>query len=209
MVGCGGEFGSGATGGNTSTGGNPSSGGATGTGGSPNGGSPSGGTGGGVTVDYRACAANSECVLRSESCCGACGVPARGDVISLNVNALGAYTDSVCGTDPACPACAGQVDPTLVATCTAGRCEVVDLTTSPLTTCTTDAACAVRTIACCECGGPMDPASLIALNHDMAVQYAALVCDANSACPDCAPLYPPEAMALCDSGRCIMVWAVP
>jgi hypothetical protein len=136
-------------------------------------------------------------------------VPARGDVISLNVNALGAYTESVCGVDYGCPACAGQADPTLVATCTAGKCDVVDLTTSPLTACATDTACVVRTIACCECGGPMDQGSLIALNHDMAAQYAALVCDANSSCPDCAPIYPPEALAVCDSGRCIMVWAVP
>lgn len=204
---CGGQFGSGAGG---AAGANPGSGGTStggsGTGGGAQAGAPSGGTGGGVVIDYRACSVNSECMLRSASCCGSCGSPTRADVIALNQAALAAYASSVCDVNQTCPACVAMTDPTLVATCQAGQCEVVDLTTSPMTACTTDTACVIRTNACCECNGPMDQGSIIALNHDLAASYPALVCDPDATCPDCLPVYPTNVLPVCESGHCLAKW---
>jgi hypothetical protein len=205
---CGGRFGSatgGAAGTNPGTGGTSTGG--SGTGGGAQAGAPSGGTGGGVTVNYRACLVNSECVLRSASCCGSCGAPTRADVIAINQATLAAYTTSVCDPNQTCPDCAAMTDPTLVATCQQGQCEVVDLTTSPMTACTTDTACVIRTNACCECGGPMDQGSIIALNHDAGASYAALVCDPNVGCLDCLPDYSTvPALPVCQSGHCLAKW---
>jgi hypothetical protein len=203
---CGGQFGAGPASGGAA-GANPGTGG-TSTGGSSTGGGPaSGGTGGGVPIDVRACSVNSECILRAASCCGSCGSPTRADVIALNQAALDAYSNSVCDPAQQCPDCpAPAPDPTLIATCQQGQCEVVDLTTSPITACSGDTACVIRTNACCECGGPMDQGSIIAINHDSGASYAALVCNPDATCADCLPVYPTSVQAVCNSGHCLAKW---
>lgn len=129
--------------------------------------------------------------------------PTRGDAVALARTSAPAYRDMVCGDDFGCPACAGQPDPTLLATCEAARCVAVDLQAHPATECASDADCRVRTADCCECGGATDPASMIAV--DGAAANEALVCGEGVGCPECAPVYPSEYRAVCEAGRCVFV----
>lgn len=156
----------------------------------------SGGTGGGSS-DLHACGANADCVVISKSCCGSCGGATREDSIAVNAGKASAYRSNVCD-GMGCPACYMPNDPTLVATCSAGTCQVVDLLAHASTTCTNEADCRVRTTACCECGGPTDDEHLVAVSDEPA--YSALVCDAQG-CPECAPQYPPKQVA-CEAGHC-------
>jgi hypothetical protein len=164
----------------------------------------------GVPGDLQACDVSPECIVVPESCCGSCGAATRGDAIAVNVDRADVYRTVVCEGTGACPACFLQQDPTLVATCLAGQCAVVDLEDHPVTECEHDDDCRVRTRDCCECGGDTSPAGLIALRVGEAEQqYADLVCDPDDPCPECAPLLPEDATAFCSSaGRCVVEWAV-
>jgi hypothetical protein len=108
-------------------------------------------------------------------------------------------TDNCAAVD--CPGCFQPQDPTLLATCEAGKCVVVDLLTHPSTSCGEASHCRVRTDACCECGGPMDPEHLIAVSTVASAAYDPLVCDPGTACAGCAPVYPPVTLD-CVDGHC-------
>lgn len=99
-------------------------------------------------------------------------------------------------------------DARLVATCQAGRCQVVDLAAHASTACTDDAQCRIRTNVCCECGGPTSVDHLVAVNTASEPSFASLVCSSDQACPECMPIYPAEAMALCNDGHCEAVYPV-
>jgi hypothetical protein len=160
--------------------------------------------------DYSACTLSSECVVVPASCCGSCGAATRGDAIAVNMDELSAYRTSVCGEMMGCPACYMAQDPTLVATCDAGRCEVVDLRAEDLTSCMVDTDCQVRTHDCCECGGDVSLEGLIALPLASYGDLMDLVCDEGSSepCPECAPVYPMEASGVCDDdNHCAIEWA--
>ncbi len=78
------------------------------------------------------CEAPSDCGVTHASCCGTCGVARRGDAVAVNTAhylARGLRRDGCGGAADAvaCPACASPIDPQLVATCRAHRCELVDL----------------------------------------------------------------------------------
>ncbi|MBX3276203.1 MAG: hypothetical protein KF729_38475 [Sandaracinaceae bacterium] len=154
---------------------------------------------------YDACRVPSECVVVPASCCGACGAARRGDAVAVSVARADAYRAVACGGDPTCPACFSPPDPTLVATCEADRCVVVDLSRHPASECAASSDCRVRASACCECGATISESTVVAVSNEAA--YAALVCDPGTACPECAPVYPAEYGAVCDAGRCAMVFA--
>jgi hypothetical protein len=162
---------------------------------------------GDASVVWDDCTRNSECVIRPASCCGACGAATREDAIALNASKLGAYGQATCGDVFGCPACYMPQDATLIATCDAGRCKVVDLMAHGSTTCTSSSECRIRTNVCCECGGPANIEHVIAVNVSAEPDFAKLVCDANQACPECAPIYPSDVVALCSGGRCEAAWA--
>lgn len=149
------------------------------------------------------CALPSECVVVPASCCGACGVATRGDAIAVHRARVSEHRASVCGDDFGCPACAGVPDPTLVATCDAGRCVVVDLQVHAATECETAGECRVRASECCECGATIGPSSVVAVSDGSA--YEALVCDPGMGCPECAPDYPDTLSAICEDARCRVV----
>jgi len=155
-----------------------------------------GGSGGGIP-GLAACTANADCIVVPKSCCGSCGAATREDSIAVNAKKASDYRSSVCDS-MGCPACYMPTDPTLVATCSAGTCQVVDLLKHAATSCTSENDCRVRTTACCECGGPTDDEHLIAVAQEPA--YSALVCDGQG-CPECAPQYPPKAL-VCEAGHC-------
>ena len=212
--GTGGEVGSGGSGtggevgsGGTVTGGETASGGS-GTGGEVG----SGGSGsGGLTGDWGHCQVNSDCVVRPESCCGECGAATRDDIIALNENELDEYQATVCDAAVGCDPCYQATDPFLGAMCDGGHCEVFDLRASPITECVTSEDCRVRAQECCECGATMTQETLIAINVGQEAAYAALVCDPNTTCLECAPAYPDAATAVCvgdsEPARCDIVWA--
>jgi hypothetical protein len=158
----------------------------------------------GGQADFAACEVNSECIVVPQSCCGACGAPTRGDAIAVNRANASEYARRACEDSDGCPACAPLfIDPTLVATCRAGACELVDLKLHAASACEQDDDCKVRTPDCCECNGDTDPGRLIGIAVDAERDYADLVCDPDQACPECAAVYPDEVTVECSSaGRC-------
>ncbi len=156
--------------------------------------------------DPRDCSVPSDCVVTANTCCGECGEATLGGSTAVNQDSLADYRDMLCAEDPICPACATMLNPELVATCEADRCEVVDLGMDAMTECTAADECIVRTVDCCECGGATDRGSLIALNQDARADYEALVCDPGTGCAECAPVYPADVSAVCDAGRCTLVY---
>lgn len=156
------------------------------------------------SIDLGACDVTSDCVVVSVSCCGTCGTATRGDAIAIHQARVRDHAAAACGDDAACPACAGVQDPNLVATCRAGRCEVVDLLAEPLTACTADTECRLRPHDCCSCGGDVSEAGLVAIRRDDESALMELVCDEgpSSGCPECEPTYPDGVTARCDTGRC-------
>lgn len=153
---------------------------------------------GGLPGDWLSCAAASDCVLRSVSCCGSCGAATRGDALALNLTGMSAYGSQKCASVD-CPACFQAQDPTLLATCDAGQCVVIDLQEHPSTACSDVSECRVRGNVCCECGGPTEPPNLVAVGS--AGGFETLVCDPGTACPECAPVYPALELA-CTAGHC-------
>ena len=152
--------------------------------------------------DYDDCRVPSDCVLRPASCCGACGAATREDSVALNADRAADYQGSVCGDDVGCPACFMEQDPTLIATCEAGRCVVVDLLAHPATECAADADCRLRAGECCECGASVSATNVLSVADPGAIED--LLCDPGFGCPECAPIYPDSVTAACESGRCVV-----
>ena len=167
----------------------------------------SAGSGGGepdvdASADLWACEVSSDCMIVPESCCGACGTPTRGDAIAIARNKASDWNAVACPGDLECPTCDAVIDPTLVARCSAQTCVLVDLQQHRATECTSDDQCRVRTPDCCECNGDTHEGRLLAVASENA--YRDLVCDPQQACDGCAPVYPEEATATCQSGRCVI-----
>ncbi len=186
----GGNAGSGATGGSGVTGGSGGSSGSAG----------SGGSGG---DDFSTCKVPSDCVVIPASCCGSCGAATRTDSVAVNKASAPVYQNWTCG-DMGCADCYMPTDANLVATCSAGRCAVVDLLATPATECTDSNECHLRTNECCECGGAQDAEHLVAVSDYSAIER--VVCGSGQGCPECAPQPPDYAEAICDDGRCTVQW---
>ena len=221
-TGCGGSAadgprGASGSGGVSGSGGASGSGGTAGSGGSAAGGNGSGGAAaggsggaagqagaGGADVS---CSEPSDCVVVPVSCCGSCGVPARGDAQAVRADRAADVSKRACAGGGGCPACAGVPDPTLIATCDAGRCTLVDLLKHPTTACRDDGDCRLRTNQCCGCPGPAP----IGFEHLIAVSsedYRSLVCDQAVACLGCEPQFPEDALAVCNFGHCQVSWYI-
>jgi hypothetical protein len=85
----------------------------------------------------------------------------------------------------------------LVATCRERRCQLVDLLEHEASACESDDDCRVRTPDCCPCGGDTSLGRLIGVSSEN--MYSALVCDSDSACPECLPTYPDEVTVSCNA----------
>lgn len=179
-----------------------------GAGGAAGSGGAGGAAGAGGTAGLAACGRTSECVVVPESCCGTCGMATAGDAIAVAAAKANEHRTAACAGQGGggCPLCAGQEDPTLLATCRSGECALVVLTTDPITECSASTDCRLRTSDCCECGGDTSVAGLIAVRADSESTYAEMACDDGQGCPECAPQYPAEASAQCLVGRCTVVY---
>lgn len=151
------------------------------------------------------CVVPSDCVLVSVSCCGSCGAVVRGDAAAVNRAHADAHRAAACPDGAGCPACFAEQDPTLLATCDAGRCVVVDLQAHAATVCASSSDCRVRAVECCECGASITESTVVAISDPAALE--ALVCDPGTGCPECLPDYPDGFGATCDGGRCAMVFS--
>lgn len=147
---------------------------------------------------WASCTVNSDCTLGANSCCGVCGAPPLDDVDAVNKEQLEAHFNAVCPEPLPCRNCGMTNNPNLLSTCSAGACKAVDVRHDSVSECTTDDDCRLRVTGCCECGGSTASGDLIAINilsgDD---EYRALVCDENTACPECAPIYPTDVEAYC------------
>ncbi|MCB9583905.1 MAG: hypothetical protein H6718_00815 [Polyangiaceae bacterium] len=209
-AGCGGSANSGGGAGSGGSGGSAGSAGNGGSAGNAGGAGNAGTSGSGGTAGVpNDCQVPSDCVVMPISCCGSCGVPSRGDAQAVRKDQAQAVSQAACGEGSGCPACAAPPDPTLLATCEAGQCTLVDLQEDPITECMTGEDCRIRTDTCCECGGPTDEGHLIAIRKDG--NFESLVCDPNTGCDDCIPDYGTSGFvqAECIKGRCSAQWYYP
>lgn len=150
------------------------------------------------------CARNADCTLAIDDCCGPCGLTTLDAVDPILASRAADHMRAVCPRpdDAICPGCASMDNPSLLALCREARCQELDVRQLPLSACTTDADCTLRTRDCCECGGGTGPSSLIAVRTDARGEYGTLVCD-DLACPECEPVYPTDVEAYCETdGHC-------
>jgi len=95
-----------------------------------------------------------------------------------------------------------EPDPTLVATCAASRCQLVDTQTeSGLTSCMDAAECRLRMAGCCECGDVLQ-GQVIAIRTDAEEAYRDLTCDPDTACDACLPNLEGSFVAACLDNAC-------
>jgi hypothetical protein len=152
-------------------------------------------------VDYFSCEAPSDGIVRAVSC----GAATRGDAIAIHRDQGTAYSAAFCGPEGMmCPAWASTNDPTLVATCGAGQCTVVDRLEAEVTACVTVDDGRVRSVDGCECGGRVEAPWWIAVSTTTDALYSALVCDADVACIACTPESPSVTLDGV-SGHCAIV----
>jgi hypothetical protein len=166
-------------------------------------GGPDCGDAGSIDIpDLRTCQVNSDCVLVYTASCCPCGQPEPMDVVAVNVERSEQFQNAQCPppiscTDVFCP----PQPPRVIPSCVAGTCEVIDLNEQAALECEAPADCSVRSAACCECGAPTSPGSLIAVSDQTA--FASLACDPSQVCAACEPSYPREVTATCSaSGSC-------
>jgi hypothetical protein len=159
-----------------------------------------GGAAGAMPDEWFECDKSDDCGVSSESCCGQCGAYTSQDVIAIRRDSLSSYVDTRCGTSFGCPACAAAVLSSITAVCRAGRCAVADLSQDPMTACTRDDECRVRSKDCCECGGNLY--DLVAIATSAASSYVELVCEEGWGCDACLPSY--DKTARCDGGHCVV-----
>ena len=126
-----------------------------------------------------------------------CGNPTVDDVDAVNHDQLEAHQQAVCPTPVVCAACPTQTNPNLFATCGAGSCKAVDVSSDSASECTADEDCRLRVTGCCECGGSTASFELIALNRSKESLYTEQVCDPMQACDECLPFYPTDVKARC------------
>ena len=173
-------------------------------------GSGTSGSGAGLPDGYDACNVNSDCVIRSASCCGSCGAAVRCDIVAVNKDFNTQYSASICGDDTDCASCYQPQDPTLVASCVKEHCVVIDLHEHPSAACSSTQDCRLRSHDCCNCGGNITEEGLIAIavDPDAEAAFGKLVCDPVVSCPECEPQYPAEATVSCNpAGYCEVLWA--
>ncbi|MCC6523558.1 MAG: hypothetical protein IT373_12950 [Polyangiaceae bacterium] len=80
-------------------------------------------------LELAACNSAADCTLRwGLECCEGCGLAPAEGLVAVNANAVGMLSALVCAPDWGCPDCLVQYPPGAMATCSAGRCEVVFVT---------------------------------------------------------------------------------
>jgi hypothetical protein len=155
---------------------------------------------GGSAASADACTTSDDCLITLKDCCAPCDMNVAGDYVALNRAAVAEYDAAKCATDATCPPCVSLGTQSVVATCNAGRCEVVDLANDPITSCSTADDCLIVTRECCECGA--DVQSLAVINRNARTDFAAVVCGPDTGCDGCLPTLPDWQAPVCTGGTC-------
>lgn len=149
--------------------------------------------------DLRSCSGPGSCSLVPTTCCGTCSQPTTENMTSVTKGRESEWSKGVCGPEPVgCPACAPAIfDGSVQAWCVANTCTAIDVRKESVSTCETDADCALRYKDCCE---PCEenPFDLIALNPTKVPEYLAKICVGDETCSRCAARYPADSSAVCD-----------
>ncbi len=164
--------------------------------------STTGGTPPDLPESFLACTVNSDCTVTAQDCCADCAHLSRDTSIAIALASVDAYHERECAPDTACKRCTPIPDHNLFARCNSGRCELVDISTTPISACSASNDCKLRSTRCCECDLS---ASLVAIAVDQEKAFQTLACDANETCPPCTD--PPQLLdvaALCSEERCIV-----
>ena len=146
-----------------------------------------------------ACTAATDCTLLSASCCGSCGAATAADMIAVPNDEVEANRARACRGGVGCPACFMEQDAFLLAVCTTGSCEALNLRADDLTGCATDDDCQLAPRDCCGCG-LLGRSEVVAFNPARG-SYSQLVCDPRADCPPCVPTLD-GLRAQCVSGHC-------
>jgi len=143
-----------------------------------------------MSPDLQVCASNADCVVVPQGCCN-CGRVDLGAYTAINSKYADAYAARCGNTGCGCPLSlpSGPDYPELyfVPTCRAGRCAVVDLGSTDITSCKTAADCVLRSgTGCCQgCGE-----SAVAINSNGEGELKQLVCGTEPvACGHCVATY--------------------
>lgn len=162
----------------------------------------------GPTPLFDDCEVTSNCTLTINTCCSSCSIPTADEFAAVNRELTNEYRDEVaCPDGPVpCPECEAQPNPYLVATCDMSgfrpACAVVDFEVPEYAGCTTNEECTLQSPTCCACGE-------IALDQTIAVRNDArigdVVCDGETVCPPCAPIFSERIAAACVAGLCQVV----
>jgi Kunitz/Bovine pancreatic trypsin inhibitor domain len=165
----------------------------------------------GGTPDYDGCTGPTDCVVTPFACCGECEPVSVQSIIAINKSHVADYDNSMGCAAVGCGVCkevppTERTSPNFVATCTRGRCALVDIRETELVACQSNTECKLRMGAgCCErCSDD----SVVALNTGANLRD--LVCgDGAPACPPCVPTLPKGYAAFCISGKCQVMTSAP
>ena len=163
----------------------------------------------GASPGLDTCTQPADCTLASPGCCGSCDPVDSQAFVVINRTHLDDYSKAK-SCNVSCGACAvvppiERTSQYFIATCTSGRCAVLDIRESPLVSCVDNTECTLRAGAeCCErCSSD----TVVAISTTAKLNE--LVCGTDGAsCPPCVAMIPPGFQAQCDTGKCKVV-AVP
>jgi hypothetical protein len=158
------------------------------------------------TIPYSVtCSGPGDCVLEALSCCGACASATASSFTAVERGQESIFSTYECPTaEPCAPCTAPFQDLNIEAFCQSGVCEVADVRTDAVSTCSVDSDCIPRAGSCCECPIPPGPNAVVAIRGDQKDAYAAQVCAPGEVCPSCAAHY--QVTASCDqaSHHCVV-----
>jgi hypothetical protein len=171
---------------------------------------PTGSTGTGTAPDdFTACNGPAQCTLVPAGCCPPCGFPEIEAYVAVHVDKGMDYIDSICPQPVPCDACVPGYNPHLFAYCdtAAGKCVAADARTHAVSACTSAEQCFLRGgTDCCESCSELDASELTALSSIAEPSLGELVCNPDTPCPPCAPLYPGGVETSCGSdGHCQVI----
>lgn len=149
------------------------------------------------------CTFNDECIVRARECCDVCSEQNPVNSVAINASQAQAYAMAACGERGLeCPACETPATPTIIPTCNAGTCEIVDIQAEPTTECSEPEDCILRTNTCCECTD-VSIESVVAVNVNSAQDIPGWRCGDQVACDDCVPTYEGWVADCSPDGRCV------
>ena len=154
------------------------------------------------------CTVHEDCIGTSEGCCAAHVLPngfGCGDAtLAVRADKVAAFNNESCGgKEIACPAICMLPKPNRKVACVENKCALVNLDASPMTACTTDDECLVRSKSCCGCS-PKMVSEAVAVRKDMSDSFNPLSCNGEAVCGPCTD-EAPSVVAKCVSGRCAAV----